>query len=91
MNILEQARVEIDAIDKELMSLFEKRMEAVSKVALYKKEENLPIFHPEREQMVIEKNVSLIQNPALKPYAKEFLQDMMNVSKEYQKEMLGEK
>jgi len=35
MNLLEEARIEINAVDKELALLFEKRMRASEKVATY--------------------------------------------------------
>ena len=41
---LEEIRTEIDALDKELLALFERRMDLCRDVALYKKEHNLPVF-----------------------------------------------
>ncbi|HBA02631.1 MAG TPA: bifunctional chorismate mutase/prephenate dehydratase, partial [Clostridium sp.] len=38
MNELEQCRKEIDEIDKELINLFERRMDVAIRVANYKKE-----------------------------------------------------
>ena len=43
---LEEIRTEIDALDKELLALFERRMDLCRDVALYKKEHNLPVFQP---------------------------------------------
>jgi chorismate mutase/prephenate dehydratase len=84
MKNLEQCRNEIDQIDQEIIALFEKRMNVSKDVILYKLEHQLVIFQPEREQIVIDKNVNRIQNPALKNLAATFVQDMMNVSKSYQ-------
>ena len=44
MSGLEDFRKEIDEIDKQLIALFEKRMDEVLKVAQYKKDKNLDIF-----------------------------------------------
>ncbi|OON96254.1 MAG: hypothetical protein ATN36_06030 [Epulopiscium sp. Nele67-Bin005] len=82
---MEQYRLKINEIDQQIMALFEQRMEQVCKVAQYKKENNLPIFDSTREQIVINKNLDLIQNENIKPYAKQFILDMMEVSKLYQK------
>ena len=41
---LNQLRNDIDKLDKEILSAFEKRMDLCRQVALYKKENNLPIF-----------------------------------------------
>ena len=45
MNELDKHREEIDSIDKELISLFEKRLDVVLKVAEYKKNNNSPVLH----------------------------------------------
>ena len=37
MNLLEEARLEINTVDKEMAKLFERRMRASEKVAAYKK------------------------------------------------------
>ena len=52
---LEEIRTEIDALDKQLLALFERRMDLCRDVALYKKEHNLPVFQPEREEKLLEK------------------------------------
>ena len=51
---LEEIRTEIDAL-KELLALFERRMDLCRDVALYKKEHNLPVFQPEREEKLLDK------------------------------------
>ena len=51
---LEEIRTEIDALDKELLALFERRMDLCRDVALYKKEHNLPVFQPEREEKLLD-------------------------------------
>jgi len=62
MGNLEDYRREIDSIDRELIALFEKRMNVAIKVGEYKKERNLPIFNAKREDEVIEKNIKLLNN-----------------------------
>ncbi len=86
---LEDSRKKIDEIDEKIMKLFEERMKTVVDVALYKKENGLEIFQADREKQVIEKNVNRVSDESLKKYAEEFLTDLMKVSKNYQKEMLG--
>ncbi len=86
---LEDSRKKIDEIDNKLMTLFEDRMKIVVDVANYKKENNLEIFQSAREQQVIEKNIDKVQDENLKKYAETFLNDLMKVSREYQKDMMG--
>ena len=47
---LSQLRSEIDNIDDQLISLFGKRMEVAAKIGEYKKQNNMPIYVPNRER-----------------------------------------
>ena len=89
MNELEKIRKVINEIDEQMAKLFEKRMEAVSIVAKYKKEHALPIFDSSRENKLIEKNSSFIENEVMKEYYVSFLKDIMNVSKKYQSRLMN--
>ena len=88
MNILEQARMIIIEVDREIAVLWEKRMQAVKMVVEYKMEHQLPVFDGTREKEVIERNSSLIQDEQLKSYYVETLQMMMEISKKYQREIM---
>ena len=83
-NALDEARDEIKRADKEMAALFEKRMCAAKKVAEYKKEHGLPIYDAKQEEIVLERNSALIEDPTLKVYYKDFIKSMMNISKQYQ-------
>ncbi|KGK81764.1 prephenate dehydratase [Clostridium sp. HMP27] len=84
MDILQNLRNEIDEIDKQLVELFEKRMETVLKVAQYKKENNIPILNKSREDEVIEKNVKYLKNKGYKRAEAEFLKSVMAISRKAQ-------
>ncbi len=88
MTKLEEARIEINEIDKQMAQLFIKRMDTVKKVIEYKLENNLPIFDEKRELEVIELNVLNLNNLQLQDYYKEFVISMMNISKKYQKDFI---
>ena len=62
MKTIEELRQEINKIDEEMASLFNKRMEVAKDIALYKKENNLPIFDKERELQLLNKNLEYIQD-----------------------------
>jgi len=47
---LQALRKKIDAIDDQIVALFCQRMAVSAKIGVYKKERNLPVFVPEREQ-----------------------------------------
>lgn len=84
MKDLEKCREEIDEIDKELVRLFEKRMQLSVDVAKYKLSKNLPILNAKREDEVIEKNKKYLSNENLGEYLEKFMYELMNVSKDLQ-------
>jgi len=90
MDALEQARAEIDTVDAQLASLFERRMAAVLQVAEYKRAHGLPIYDAAREAAVLEKAAARIQQPALRPYYKDHVQHMMDLAKQYEAAVLGQ-
>ena len=90
MDALQNARAEIDAVDAQLAALFERRMAAVLTVAQYKKEHGLPIFDAAREAAVLDKAEARIQDPALRPYYRDHVQNLMDVAKQYEAQVLGQ-
>lgn len=89
MDKLARARVKINEIDALVAKLYEERLDAVCDVIAHKMEHNLPVFDEKREQEVIEKNSKMIKNSNYLPYYKEFLQYMMENSKQYQRKVAG--
>ena len=88
MNKLENARKEINRIDKEITKLFEERMKQMEDVIIYKMENNLQILDAGREKEVIERNCKILVNKELEKYYLDFIENMMRISKNYQKEIL---
>ena len=93
MDQLQKARAVISEADGQMAQLFVRRMEAVAQVAEYKKERGLPIFDGAREQQVLEQGSARVSDPALREHYVHFLQNTMEVSKDYQRRLLqdGEK
>ena len=73
---LDDVRKEIDSIDKELVELFEKRMATVKKVADIKKEANIRVTNPEREEEIVE-NISNQVSPEYRTYVKSIFTSLM--------------
>lgn len=90
MMTLEQAREEINNVDKEIAVLFQRRMKAVEAVIDYKLANGLQIFDAAREAQVIEKNTALIKDPKLVGYFRDFIISMMDISKKYQQDIACE-
>ena len=52
---LNELRNEINQIDDEILNLFLRRMDIAGQVADYKRENNLPIYQPQREREILKK------------------------------------
>ncbi len=90
-NSLEEARLIINDVDKKMIELFKKRMEAANLVANYKKIHNLPILDGKRETALKERNIDLLADKDLEKYYLPFLEKMLEVSKSYQEEVISKK
>ena len=88
MGNLEDYRREIDYIDRELIALFEKRMNVAIKVEKYKKERNLPIFNAKREEEVIEKNINLLNNKEYSEITRSYFEKIMELSRSLQADLM---
>lgn len=84
MKELEEYRKEIDEIDKQIVELFEKRMDLSGEISKYKSEHHLPILNKGREEEVLEKNISRLQNKEYSQMARGFFETIMRLSKEHQ-------
>ena len=89
MDKLQDARIRINEIDKEMASLFERRMQAAKTIAEYKKERGLQIYDAKREQALIEKNSAYINDYDIRSFYVRFLKDEMAVSKQYQEHIIS--
>lgn len=85
---LEIAREIINSVDLEMIELFKKRMEAAKMVAEFKKENNKPVFDPKREEELINRNVSYLNDEELEKYYKIFIEGVLEASKTYQKDLI---
>lgn len=86
---LKEVRKEIDEIDKQLARLFELRMKAVEDVAQWKQAHNLPVFDESREKEVLARNKARIEEESLKEDFGLWMQEMMDLSKKRQRELLS--
>ena len=89
MNELENLRKRIDTIDKELIALFEERMDVVNNIAEYKIKNNLPILNQSREDIVISKVKSIVKNKDYTDSAIDFIKDIMEISKKFQQKIIS--
>lgn len=80
---LTTCRAQIDAIDKEIVRLFQRRMELAGEIGAYKKAHGMPILQPEREQ---EKLAALCgeTRAELAPYLRALYERIFELSRAYQ-------
>lgn len=86
MNELELLRKQIDDIDNELCSLFEKRMKIAKIIGNYKKNNNIEVLDSNRESEIKELSKKRLNDKELEGYYLELVDKLLELSKRYQKE-----
>ena len=81
-------RDKIDTLDKKIVALLEERMDVVEAIVAIKKTADKQILDTSREQEVLEKINTYIQNNAYKEVIKETYQGIMDASKHFQQKQL---
>ena len=81
---LDRARREIRQVDEEMLRLFERRMEAVRRVAAEKERLGLPVEDPAQEARVLAELAPKLEPGPLRAFYVQFQQDVMDVSKRWQ-------
>ena len=86
---LDNYRVEIDDIDKELVNLIDKRMRVSEKIGRYKKENNLPVLDLTREREKLDK-ITDMATEDMASYTRLLYNLIMDMSKDHQRKCNGE-
>lgn len=84
MDELAKLRREIDDIDRQLVALFESRMDVVLRIGQYKRENKVPVLNSPREQEVLIKSLNYLKNKTFEKPLEEFFRELMKISKEIQ-------
>lgn len=85
---LDVIRQEIDQVDQELVVLLEKRMTLVNQVAAYKKATGKAILDTSREDAVLKKVASRVQNKSFEATLVDTFADIIKNSRDYQAKQL---
>ena len=85
---LNEARKAIDAIDQDIVRLFEQRLAVSEQIAIYKKAHHLEIEQPAREAAVSQKAIDRLDNKAYREDIKALFETMMAIGKKRQKEII---
>lgn len=89
MDELDKLRSQIDTVDKEIISLFEKRMGLVLGVAEYKKTHNTAVLQTSREAQVLDKAAENIHNKEYSDAARQLMIEIMGLSKDLQRRKIA--
>ena len=88
MNTLEESRIQIDRIDRELTHLIEERMETAGEIAAYKKENGLAVLDPSRERSKL-RQIADMSDDRFRDDILQLYGVILELSRGYQNRILG--
>ena len=80
-------RARMDAIDRELFALLEKRMDVSAEMADYKKAHDIPVFDEAREEQM-KANIRYLVRPETVDLMMMMYDTILQTSRDYQNEMI---
>lgn len=86
---LDEIRGEINQVDRELLRLFERRMDLGKQVAAYKIQNGLPIYDAQREQQLLARIAEQTQNKQYVPWSQKLFGELMEYSKQLQQSIVN--
>ena len=90
MSELDVLRGAIDEVDRQIVTLFERRMAITQKVGEYKQSVGIPVLDAQREREVIAKKITGLQNPELKTDVTLLYETIMGISRRQQRRLVME-
>ncbi|MBR6668096.1 MAG: chorismate mutase [Clostridia bacterium] len=88
MRSLEESRAVIDAVDREIVRLFEKRMTIARDVAAYKIGNGMPVLDRSREAQVLESRAAMLDDPYWAESVRTLYEAVMAISRAEQEKLL---
>lgn len=90
MKDLQETRKALDAVDREIVRLFEQRMVLVRDVAAYKLAKGMPVLDRSREEQVLESRCGMLTDPHWAPSVRALYEQIMALSRQEQQRLLEE-
>lgn len=90
MKQLEDIRLDLDAVDRDMVRLFEKRMSLSGQVAAYKLAHGMPVLDTAREEQVLASRAAMLQDARLAPSLRALYVEIMRLSRQEQQRILKE-
>ena len=88
MKSLEECRSGIDAVDQEIVRLFETRMQLCREVAQYKIENGMQVLDRSREEKVLESRSAMLRDPYWTQSVRSLFESIMALSRAEQQKLL---
>ena len=86
---LAESRRKIDEIDKEIIRLFQERMNVANDVAAYKRSTGKKVYDPQRENEKIAAMRKMANNEFNETAVEDLFRQIMSISRKYQYQKLG--
>ena len=88
MRSLEECRAALDALDRQIVHLFEDRMMIARDVAAYKIEKGLPVLDSSREAQVLQSRAEMTADPYWGESVRALFAEIMALSRAEQEKLL---
>lgn len=88
MKSLEESRAAIDAVDREIVRLFEERMKLCREVAQYKIANGLQVLDRSREEKVLASRAAMLKDPYWADSVRTLFEGVMALSRAEQEKLL---
>ena len=88
MKTLEECRSGIDAVDQEIVRLFETRMQLCREVAQYKIQNGMQVLDRSREEKVLESRAAMLSDPYWAQSVRSLFESIMALSRAEQQKLL---
>ena len=88
MQDLHITRAALDAVDREIVRLFEERIALARAVAAYKLAHDLPVLDRSREEIVLASRCSMLQDGRLAPGVRRLFEELMALSRAEQEKVM---
>lgn len=89
MKSLEESRAAIDAVDRELVRLFEERMTLCRDVAQYKITNGMQVLDRSREEKVLQSRAAMLRDPYWADSVRTLFEGIMALSRAEQEKLLA--
>ena len=89
MKSLTESRAELDRIDREIVRLFEERMNVSRDVAAYKIANGLPVLDRSREEQVLQSRMGMLRDPYWGESVRMLYEAVMAISRQEQQKLLN--